>query len=275
MSDELNQVSAAEAGTQTDNGVSQSTVDQTHNTVTAAPADTTQVVEVVPTTDAVLELAPQTGIVVRNDVSVIDTTTNTPSVYASVTEVQAEVQPQPEAIDGSVEQPAQDANPINLVDPNAEFVGLMCAGSTDSFWNITCPCGVVVSYGINGFPTVDTPHTCGNPNHWTIKFRPAPGEPQTVSTPTVDAALQLPDDAQTATIGRAVQWQPAPLFRYVFPAMPQSLKEGAPELYAAEVKRTAILQQLWFDSYGTQVDQEFRDVPYIEFADWNQRNKVQ
>ena len=245
------------------------------------------------TVTAAVELAPQTDIVVQTDVSVIDTSTTEvatavtadPAPAISAVDVQAEVQPQTEVIESSVEQPAEEvqqpapeANPINLVDPNAEFVGLMCAGSTDSFWNVTCPCGVVVSYGINSFPTVDTPHTCGNPNHWTIKFNPSRVDPAAsapVADAPVDATLQLPADAQTATLGRASQWQPAPLFRYAVPQMPQSLKDGSPELYAAEVKRTAILQQLWFDSYGSQVDQEFRDVQYVEIADWSQRNKVQ
>lgn len=38
------------------------------------------------------------------------------------------------------------------------------------FWTITCPCDYQVTYPINEFPLVDTPHPCGNPNHWTVKY---------------------------------------------------------------------------------------------------------
>jgi hypothetical protein len=39
------------------------------------------------------------------------------------------------------------------------------------FWRITCPCGIEVTYPINGLPEVDTPHPCGNPNHWSVKYK--------------------------------------------------------------------------------------------------------
>ena len=40
----------------------------------------------------------------------------------------------------------------------------------ENFWRVVCPCGVEVHYPINGFPTVDTPHPCGKPEHWTVRF---------------------------------------------------------------------------------------------------------
>lgn len=38
------------------------------------------------------------------------------------------------------------------------------------FWKITCPCGVTVEYPVNQLPEIDTPHPCGNINHWTVKY---------------------------------------------------------------------------------------------------------
>lgn len=40
----------------------------------------------------------------------------------------------------------------------------------EKFFSVACPCGVLHSVGINEFPTVDTPHICGNKNHWFAKF---------------------------------------------------------------------------------------------------------
>lgn len=52
------------------------------------------------------------------------------------------------------------------------FYGIQC--DVDSLgrygWYIKCPCDCTVFYPLNGLPTKDTPHPCGNPNHWTIKF---------------------------------------------------------------------------------------------------------
>ena len=47
------------------------------------------------------------------------------------------------------------------------FVG---SGASDIAFSFTCPCGVTQSCSPNNFPTVDTPHKCGNPNHYFAKF---------------------------------------------------------------------------------------------------------
>lgn len=41
---------------------------------------------------------------------------------------------------------------------------------TAPFWEITCPCGVTVGYGINELPNIDTPHPCGDPEHFSVTF---------------------------------------------------------------------------------------------------------
>jgi len=40
----------------------------------------------------------------------------------------------------------------------------------ETFWELTCPCGVIVTYPLNKLPEVDTLHPCDNPKHWTIKY---------------------------------------------------------------------------------------------------------
>ena len=42
----------------------------------------------------------------------------------------------------------------------------------EKFWKFSCPCGVRVSYPLNGLPEVDTRFPCSNPEHWIIKFNP-------------------------------------------------------------------------------------------------------
>lgn len=39
-----------------------------------------------------------------------------------------------------------------------------------NFFIITCPCGVVVQYGMNELPILNTKHPCDHPDHWTIRF---------------------------------------------------------------------------------------------------------
>ena len=41
----------------------------------------------------------------------------------------------------------------------------------EKFWKFSCPCGVQVSYPLNGLPEVDTRFPCSNPEHWVIKFK--------------------------------------------------------------------------------------------------------
>jgi hypothetical protein len=54
----------------------------------------------------------------------------------------------------------------------SKFVGVCFMGkeSANTFWKITCPCGVEVVYPVNKLPEINTPHPCGNPNHWTVKY---------------------------------------------------------------------------------------------------------
>jgi len=57
------------------------------------------------------------------------------------------------------------------VRPEASFVGVLFSGNgAQEFWQIKCPCGVVATYAVNKLPEVDTPHPCGNPNHWTVRY---------------------------------------------------------------------------------------------------------
>jgi len=36
--------------------------------------------------------------------------------------------------------------------------------------SMSCPCGFTVQIPVNRWPMKDTPHPCGNPNHWTVKY---------------------------------------------------------------------------------------------------------
>lgn len=54
-----------------------------------------------------------------------------------------------------------------------DFCGIEFYGkqSVEEFYKIICPCGITVTYPLNGIPEVDTLHPCGNPNHWSIKYK--------------------------------------------------------------------------------------------------------
>ena len=56
------------------------------------------------------------------------------------------------------------------------FIGVCFMGkeSANTFWRITCPCGVEVVYPVNQLPEIDTLNPCGKPNHWTVKYEPTP-----------------------------------------------------------------------------------------------------
>lgn len=41
----------------------------------------------------------------------------------------------------------------------------------DRFWELTCPCGDIVHYPINGLPEIDTLMPCGKENHWAVKYK--------------------------------------------------------------------------------------------------------
>src|SRR3989304_2039284 len=55
---------------------------------------------------------------------------------------------------------------------NSTYIGVCFMGkeSANTFWKITCLCGVEVVYPVNKLPEVDTLHPCGKPNHWTVKY---------------------------------------------------------------------------------------------------------
>lgn len=51
------------------------------------------------------------------------------------------------------------------------YIGIHFQGDIGhKFWMITCPCGITVDYPVNGLPEVDTPHPCGNEDHWVVKY---------------------------------------------------------------------------------------------------------
>ena len=53
-----------------------------------------------------------------------------------------------------------------------QYVGIMLVGGIEKkFWTIKCPCGVESVFALNSLPEVDTPHPCGCPDHWTIKYQ--------------------------------------------------------------------------------------------------------
>lgn len=55
-------------------------------------------------------------------------------------------------------------------------VAISPRSAADTFWKIRCPCGVEVSYPINGLPLIDTRHPCGNENHWSVRIYESEGE---------------------------------------------------------------------------------------------------
>lgn len=65
-----------------------------------------------------------------------------------------------------------DKTEFTLATPADEFTGLRLIGkdAVDKFLRIHCPCGVVDTFPLNGVPTVNTPQSCGNPKHWSIKY---------------------------------------------------------------------------------------------------------
>ena len=64
-----------------------------------------------------------------------------------------------------------DENKFIITAEQGDYIGIYFnQQGADQFWRITCPCGVEVVYAVNGLPVVDTPHPCGKPNHWTVKY---------------------------------------------------------------------------------------------------------
>jgi len=58
------------------------------------------------------------------------------------------------------------------IDPDTECIAIHFTDrkAIDRFWEITCLCGKKDTFPLNGFPEVDTPHSCGNPKHWVVKY---------------------------------------------------------------------------------------------------------
>ena len=56
---------------------------------------------------------------------------------------------------------------------DAAFTGFYFMGkhAREHFFSVTCPCGVTQTCAPEDFPTVDTPHKCGKPNHWFAQFK--------------------------------------------------------------------------------------------------------
>jgi len=55
---------------------------------------------------------------------------------------------------------------------NTDYIGVLIQRSfIPLFWEIKCPCGIVVTYPLNELPTEDTMHPCKNPNHWAVKYK--------------------------------------------------------------------------------------------------------
>lgn len=69
--------------------------------------------------------------------------------------------------DVKIVQPSEVVS-INLVIKGTNEANLQ--KSRDQFWRSTCPCGKTDTYPLNGLPEVDTLHSCGNPNHWVVRY---------------------------------------------------------------------------------------------------------
>ena len=60
---------------------------------------------------------------------------------------------------------------VAVVTGSTTYIGIyFCGDGARKFWRVTCPCGIVAEYPVNGLPEVDTPHPCGHKNHWTVKY---------------------------------------------------------------------------------------------------------
>lgn len=62
--------------------------------------------------------------------------------------------------------------PISVTQGIHTFIGVMLVGPQDDFWQLECPCGVKVTYPINGLPLTDTRFPCENENHWVVRVQP-------------------------------------------------------------------------------------------------------
>jgi hypothetical protein len=65
-----------------------------------------------------------------------------------------------------------DNEPVFCIGEIKSWIGVAInpRAAVETFWTMKCPCGVLVTYPLNGLPLVDTPHPCGNPDHWTVRF---------------------------------------------------------------------------------------------------------
>lgn len=57
-----------------------------------------------------------------------------------------------------------------------EVVTLLFSGkeAKENFWQLTCPCGKMDTFPLNKLPEVNTPHSCGNPKHWAVRYSEEP-----------------------------------------------------------------------------------------------------
>lgn len=82
--------------------------------------------------------------------------------------------------------------------PGVRWTGVYFFGNgRQSFWHLTCPCGVTAEYPVNGLPETDTPHPCGNSDHWTVRYAPGATPAATPSARCVVVPREL-DDAMLA-----------------------------------------------------------------------------
>jgi len=60
------------------------------------------------------------------------------------------------------------------------FTGILFDGRSgiENFFKVKCPCGVEDTFPLNGIPEVDTPQSCGKPNHWAFRYI---NQPKTVN----------------------------------------------------------------------------------------------
>ena len=79
-----------------------------------------------------------------------------------------------EGINIKEEEVGTKLNEVGIGNIGCGHIGFYFVGKepVEKFWRFSCPCGVRVSYPLNGLPEVDTRFPCSNPEHWVIKFKP-------------------------------------------------------------------------------------------------------
>lgn len=61
---------------------------------------------------------------------------------------------------------------FNFDPSKTQYIGFRFQGkgTREHFFTVKCPCGIEDSRAPEDFPKVNTPHKCGNPNHWFARF---------------------------------------------------------------------------------------------------------